>query len=141
MACKRHLPYESTSFIHPYKKLPENLLESLGQFEKQVSNFIEEVPDSLNYKFRPVRNILYFCSYFLFLGFWDDIIQSITKDLSLSAPEFFGTMAHFLFERPAVREVLRYPCLYSYPEIICLHFLTEVVTLFGLSNYKVRRIS
>ena len=48
------------SFIHPYKKFPENLLESLKQFEKQVSNFIEEVPNSLDYRFCPVRSIFIF---------------------------------------------------------------------------------
>lgn len=60
-----------TSFIHPYKKLPENLLELLEQFENQVSNFIEEVPDSLDYKIRPVRSIFIFLQLLLtswFLG-------------------------------------------------------------------------
>ena len=59
------------SFIHPYKKLPENLLESLEQFEMQVSNFIDEVPVSLDYKFRSVRSIFIFLQLLLtswFLG-------------------------------------------------------------------------
>lgn len=63
-----------TSFIHPYKKLPENLLELLEQFEKQLSNFIKEVPDSLDYKFRPVRSIFIFLQLLLTSWFWDDII-------------------------------------------------------------------
>lgn len=52
-------------------KLPENLLELLEQFEKQLSNFIKEVSDSLDYKFRPVRSIFIFLQLLLtswFLG-------------------------------------------------------------------------